>query len=208
MGKQFGAIISACMFLMVAPVFAQQVDVAFATGSLLSSGGSFNSLGFVPAEGGGTFVGFNGDVLLRRNLGLQGEVDWRASQGLYAGTFPDRPLFWDFNAIYVRRFTHRAGAEVLAGIGGESIRFYQGTYSCDSLGNCSKYVSSNHLMADVGAGVRLYVYHRFFIRPEMRLYLVHNNVEFSSAFPVRYGASVGYSFGGSQVSGVSHERAK
>lgn len=198
MGKQLGTIISFWMVLMVAPVFAQQVDVAVASGSLLSSGSSFNSVGFAPAEGNGTFVGFNGDVLLWRNLGLQGEVNWRASQGLYAGIFPYRPLFWDFNAIFVRRFSHRVGAEVLGGIGGERIRFDQGTYSCGSLGNCSKYVSSNHLMADVGAGVRLYVYRRFFVRPEMRLYLVHNNVEFSSAFPVRYGGSVGYSFGGSK----------
>ena len=196
MGKHFGTIISLWMFLMVAPVFAQQVDIAFAAGSLLSSGGSFHSPGFVPSEGSGTFVGFNGDVLFRKNLGVQGEVNWRASQGLYAGTFPYRPLFWNFNAIYVRRFSYRLGVEVLGGIGGERVRFYQGAYSCDTMGNCSKYLSSNHFMADLGAGVRFYVYRRFFVRPEMRLYLVHNNVEFSSAFPVRYGGSLGYSFGG------------
>ncbi len=181
---------------LVLPASAQQIDVAFAGGSLFSSGNSFNSLGFAPAEGGGTFIGFNGDVLFKGNLGIQGEVNWRASQTLYGGQVPYRPLFWDFNAIYARRFTQRVGAEALGGIGGESIRFYTGQGSCDYYGNCSNYVSSNHFMADVGGGIRLYVWRNAFVRPEVRLYLVHNNVEFSSSYPVRYGVSLGYTFGG------------
>jgi hypothetical protein len=30
----------------------------------------------------------------------------------------------------------------------------------------------------------------------VRLYLINNNVEFSSSYAVRYGVSLGYSFGG------------
>jgi len=198
MRKQLAVVSLFGMFLMIAPAFAQQVDVAFAGGSLFSSGNSISSLGLVPGEGGGTFVGFNGDVLFKGNLGVQAEVNWRASQGLYGGQFPDRPLFWDFNAIYARRFTQRVGAEALGGIGGESIRFYQGAYSCDFYGNCTNYVSSNHFMGDVGGGIRMYVWRNAFVRPEVRLYLVHNNMEFSSAYPVHYGVSVGYTFGGSK----------
>jgi hypothetical protein len=196
MKKQLGVASIVCLFLMIAPVNAQQVDVAFAGGTLMSPGMSFNSLGLVASEHGGTYVGFSGDALIKGHLGVQGEVNWRASQGVYAGTFPYRPLFWDFNAIYARRFSPHVGAEVLGGIGGTSIRFYQGAYNCDFYGNCTNYQSSNHFMADVGAGIRLYVYHNFFVRPEARLYMIHNNVEFSSGFPVRVGASVGYTFGG------------
>jgi hypothetical protein len=186
----------ALVYVMVAPALAQQVDVAFAGGSMFSAGNSFNSSGFVPGQGGGTFIGFNGNVLFRGNLGVQGEVNWRASQTLYGGQVPYRPVFWDFNAIYARRFGQRLGAEALGGIGGESVRFYSGQYNCDYYGNCSNYVSSNHFMADVGGGIRLYVWRNAFVRPEVRLYLIHNNVEFSSNYPVRYGVSLGYTFGG------------
>lgn len=90
------------------------------------------------------------------------------------------------------------GVEGLAGIGAESVRFYAGTPSCDIYGNCTNYVSSTHFMGDLGGGIRFYPYGNFFVRPEVRLYLVHNNVEFSSGRTVRYGLSIGYTFGGSR----------
>lgn len=184
---------------VVVPAAAQKVDVAIAGGSVISSNSSFSSSqGLVPGQGGGTYIGVNGDVLFHRHLGVQGEVNWRASQGIYAGLFPYRPIFWDFNAIYARRFSPRLGAEVLGGIGGESLRFYSGQYNCDAYGNCTNYVSSNHFMADVGGGLRVYFWHNLFLRPELRLYLVHNNTQFSSNYPLRYGVSLGYTFGGSR----------
>jgi len=183
---------------VVAPVRAQQIDVAFGGGSLYSSGSSFNAGTFLPGEGGGAFIGFNGDVLIRGNLGVQAEVNWKASQGLYGGQVPYRPLYYDFNVIYACRFTRYVGAEALAGIGAESIRFYQNGYSCDFYGNCINYVTSTHFMGDFGGGIRFYPYGNFFVRPEMRLYLVNNNLEFSSNHPVRYGVSIGYTFGGSK----------
>jgi hypothetical protein len=182
---------------VVAPVSAQQIDVALAGGTV-SSAAPTNSatLGFVPSLRGGTFIGFNGDVLFHGNLGVQAEVNWRASQTLYGGGEPYRPLFYDFNAIYAKRFGPRVGAEALGGIGAESIRFYSGSYNCDFYGNCSNYVSSNHFLVDFGGGVRLYAWHNLFVRPEVRLYYVHNNAEFSSGLVARYGASLGYTFGG------------
>lgn len=184
------------IFSMNSPASAQQIDVALAGGSVSSPGANATTL--APSLRGGTFIGFNGDVLFHGNLGVQAEINWRASQGNYAGVYPYRPLFYDFNAIYARRFSKKVGAEVLGGIGAESLRFYQGAYNCDYYGNCTNYVSSNHFMVDFGGGVRAYVWHNLFVRPEMRFYIVHNNVEFSSDYVVRYGASIGYTFGGSQ----------
>ncbi|MFZ0951234.1 MAG: hypothetical protein WAN17_03145 [Candidatus Sulfotelmatobacter sp.] len=180
---------------------AQQIDVAFAGGSLTSPGSTFSGGELLPAEGGGAFVGFNGDVLfkpfLKGNLGVQAEVNWKASQGSYGGQVPFRPIFYDFNAMYARRFTKYFGAEALAGIGGESVRFYSNSYNnCDFYGDCTNYVSSNHFMGDFGGGVRFYPYGNFFVRPEVRLYLINNNFEFSSSHLVRYGFSIGYAFGG------------
>ena len=184
--KKLIAVVATCWIcVLVAPACAQQIDVAFGGGSLSSPGNSFSGGTFLPGEGGGAFVGFNGDVLFKGNLGVQAEVNWKGSQGLYGGQIPYRPLFYDFNAIYARRFSKYVGAEALAGIGAESIRFYQGTYACDPFGNCSNYVSSTHFMGDFGGGIRFYPYGNFFVRPEMRLYLVNNNVEFSSGHPVR-----------------------
>jgi len=190
------------IFILVAQGWAQQIDVALAGGSLASSGNGFSGGSFLPTEGGGAFLGFNGDVLFKPllggNLGVQAEVNWKASQGLYAGQIPYRPLFYDFNAIYAKRFSKYVGVEALAGIGGESIRFYSDSYSCDIYGDCTNYVSSNHFMGDVGGGIRFYPYGNFFVRPEMRLYLINNNEEFSSSHPVRYGVSIGYEFGASK----------
>jgi hypothetical protein len=187
-----------CSFAALAR--AQQIDVAFAGGSLNSPGNSLSGGTLLPGEGGGAFVGFNGDVLfkpfLQGSIGVQAEVNWKASQTLYGGQVPYRPLFYDFNAMYGRRFSTLFGIEALAGIGGESIRFYTGNYNCDYYGNCSNYVSSNHFMGDVGGGLRFYPYGNFFVRPEVRLYLINNNEEFSSSHVVRYGVSIGYAFGG------------
>ena len=177
--------------------YAQQVDMAFGVSGLSAPAGTTDSSGlFFPTMGGGAYPGFSGDFLLKNRLGFEGEVFWRASQNLYGGFQPFRPVFYDFNAIWAPRLTKSITAEVLAGIGGENLRFYTGNVNCDFFtGNCTNYVSSNHFMGDIGGGIRYYVWHNAFVRPEARLYLVHNNAEFSSGRAVRYGVSIGYSFG-------------
>jgi len=181
--------------LMGVSTYAQQVDVAFGVSGLSAPAGSTNSSGvFSPTMTGGTYTGFSGGVLLRHRLGVEGELFWRASQNLYGGYQPYRPLFYDFNAIWAPRLTKSITAEVMAGIGAESLRFYTAYPSCDFY-SCTNYVSSNHFMGDIGGGIRYYVWHNAFVRPELRLYLVNNNVEFSSGRAVRYGVSIGYSFG-------------
>ncbi len=189
-----------CVFvlLMAALSYAQQIDAAI-SGGTVSTPGASSSATSLPSLGGGTYFGFNGDVLIRHNLGLGGELSWKTSQGLYAGQVPYRPIFWDIDGIYARRFTKTVGVDALAGIGAESLRFYGSSFTnCDQFGNCTNYTSSNHFMGVIGGGVRFYPYHSFFVRPEVRWYLVHNNVEFDSGHPVRYGISIGYTFGGSQ----------
>lgn len=186
-----------CLLIAVTSLHAQQIDVAFGGGSLVAPTTSTTFSGSTASLNGGAYVGFSGDVLLKRNLGAEAEVFWRASQGSYAGQ-SYRPIFWAFNGIYAPRFNKRFGAEVLAGIGAESIRLYQGSFNCDIYGNCSNYISSTHFMADFGGGLKMYAYKSLFVRPEMRLYLINNNVEFVSGRAFRYGASIGYTFGGAK----------
>ena len=115
------------------------------------------------------------------------------SENLYQGQLPFRPFFYDVDAVYAPPLGKRAQLELSAGIGAESVRFYTPTFQCSFTG-CTNFVSSNHFLGQFGAGIRLYVTPRIFIRPEAHLYLVHNNVEFSGSHATRFGVSIGYSF--------------
>ena len=181
--------------LIVGTAYGQQFDAAFGV-SALTSPSAITSGGVIyPTEGGGAYPGFSADLLLRHRLGVEGEMFWRASQNLYGGYQPYRPIFYSFNAIWAPRLGKDFTGELLGGIGGSDLRFY-GIVNCSYAFGCTNYSSSNHFMGDIGGGLRAYFWHNAFIRPEVRLYLVHNNVEFSSGRSVRYGASIGYSFGG------------
>ncbi len=181
--------------LIIGTASGQQIDFALGVNGLQAPGTSHNSSGvYFPSLGGGTYLGFSGDVLITHHFGVEGELFWKASQGDYGGYLPYRPLFYDFNAIWAPPITKRITAELLAGIGAESLRFYTPNPNCNYY-SCTNYFSSNHFMGDVGGGIRLYVWHSVFVRPEARLYLINNNVEFNTGRALRYGMSIGYSFG-------------
>jgi len=187
--------VSIVFCLIGASAFAQQLDVGFGV-SGLSSGSPTTSNGlFYPSDRGGLYPGFSADFLLHHRFGIEGELSWRASQNLYGGYQPYRPVFYAFNAIWAPQLTKSLTAEVMGGIGGEDIKFY-GYTNCTYFGGCTTYTSSTHFMGDVGGGLRAYIWHNAFLRPEVRLYLINNNVEFSSSRVVRYGVTLGYSFGG------------
>jgi hypothetical protein len=194
--------IAAAFFLLVSSAFGQGFDAAFGVGSVASSDpttGTCPTGGtcIFPSERGGLYPGFSADLLFHRRAGLEGDIFWKASQGLYGGQGgePYRPIFWSINAIWVPRISKNFSGEVLGGIGGEDIRFY-GNLNFSPVFGYSTYTSSNHFMGDVGAGLRAYFWHDAFLRPEVRLYLINNNAEFSSDRVLRYGVSLGYSFGG------------
>lgn len=179
---------------------APQGDVGFGVGTVIAPS-SFSASGNHSPQtiAGGAYLNFSGDYLFWRHLGVEGEVAWRASQNLYQGYQPFRPIFYDFNAIYAPPLGKYAQLELLGGIGGLSTRFYTQTYSCNYFTySCTNYVSANHFAGDVGAGFRVYLTHSVFLRPEFREYFIHNNVEFSSNHATRAGVTLGYSFGHGQ----------
>ncbi|MBV8476187.1 MAG: hypothetical protein JOZ36_05940 [Acidobacteria bacterium] len=197
--KHLSIVLRLSVFCLIAlAAHGQEVDVAIGAGTVSSPSSNISPIfsQFKQTLRGGNFLTIGGDALIHKSLGVEGEVSWRTSRTIYGGAFPYRPLFWDFNAIFAPRFNRFLGAEVLAGIGAESARFYTGQVSCSYLGGCTNYSSINHFMGDFGGGLRLYPIGNFFVRPEARLYLINNNQEFSSGRAVRYGISIGYSFGG------------
>jgi Outer membrane protein beta-barrel domain len=200
--SKFTVIAFSCVFFLFGSAafaqsrfgFVDKGDVAFGFGTIEAPSASSASGDYSPQSmTGGLYPSFSVDFLLHHNLGVSGELSWRASQNLYEGYEPYRPLLYDFGGIWAPRFNKKVGAEVTAGIGAESIRFYSGTYNCNFI-TCTDYTSSNHLMGHFGAGVKIYVHGNFFVRPEANFYLIRNNVEFSSAYATRVGASLGYTF--------------
>jgi hypothetical protein len=181
-------------FLIAGTVHAQQLDVGVGVGTLTAPSASSASDNHAPVSiTGGAYPVFSADLLLKKQFGVSGELAWRGSRNLYGGFQPYRPLFYDFNGIYAPKLGKHAAAEVMAGIGWESLRFYQGFTTCGAI-SCTDFVSSNHFMGHVGGGLRYYFYGHFFVRPEAHLYIVHNNEEFSSGRAARFGVSLGYTF--------------
>ena len=188
-----------CLLVMIATAaWGQQMDFAFGVSTISSP--AYNSTSSIPTYPpqsltGGAYPSISGDFLLRKHFGIMGEIAWRASEGLYNGYQPYRPLFWDFNGLYLHKLSKHVVAEFSAGIGAESTRFYTNFYSCNYFGGCTNYATSTHFMGQFGAGLKLYARGGFFIRPEVHYYLVNNNVEYTSSHVLRYGGSIGYTFG-------------
>jgi len=183
-------------FLLGSTAQAQQLDFAFGVGTVTAPS-AFDATGefFPQSVGGGIFPSFSGDFLFLHHFGVGGEVAWRATRNLSQGFLPFRPIFYDFNAVFAPPLGKHAAAELQAGIGGESVRFYQNFVTC-SFFSCTDFVSTNHFLGHVGGGIKFYIIPHIFIRPEAHFYFVHNNFEFSGAHATRLGASIGYTFSG------------
>ena len=182
------------MVSVSAVALAQRVDFGFAVSGIDSPGASSADSNHSPVSlTGGTYLGFNGDVLFWHNLGVGAEINWKATQGDYANAgFGYRPIFWNINAVYSPRLASHVYLDLVAGIGGESTHYYTGT-SCGPY-TCSNYTGITHFDGDFGAGLKLVTKHGIFIRPEFREYLIRNNQEFSSDRATRYGATLGFTF--------------
>jgi hypothetical protein len=176
-------------------MYGQQIDVTGGISTTLSSKYSSSAQTYLPpAEKGGGYPSFSADVIFKNHFGVNAEVAVRAKQQIYNGYQGFRPIFYDVNAVFAPRFGKKFTGDFMAGVGGESVRFYDqlGTCNPNYPGGCTTYLSNTHLLVHVGGGVRYYFWRKFFIRPEAHLYIVHNNFEFNSGNIGRVGASIGY----------------
>jgi hypothetical protein len=174
---------------------AQQIDVAVGGSSMFAPSGSQAFGDHEPQSlDGGIYPSVSADYLFfHQRIGVQGEISWRWNNSTYLPGFvnlPYKPLFYDFNAIWVSKPIRRKfNVEVLGGAGVQNTRFYlAGCNGSDCFG------TSNHLMVDVGGGIKYYAWRHFFVRPEGRFMIIRKNVEFSSDHATRYGFSIGYTF--------------
>ena len=180
---------------------AQKIDLAFGLSTINAPGasacGSNCGNPYVPQSlTGGAYPGFSGDVLFWHNLGFGAEVFWRGttSQNYYqAFEGPGvnfRPVFYNFNAVYSAKLAPHIAAELVGGIGASDTHFSQSSL----FGNSGVLATSNHFDADFGGGLKLYAHGGFFIRPEARFYIIHNETNYSSNHATRVGVSIGYTF--------------
>lgn len=186
------------LFAVVNSASAQQADAMLGFGTVTSPGNhGCSAITFTCAESGGLYTNLSADVIFHKRIGFGFDASWRTSQGNYANSGqPYRPIIFDFNAVYQPRFSKKLGADLMGGIGWQSTRFYgyQPTSNCVYFGAC--YVSTNHFLVDVGAGVRYYIWGHVFLRPEAHYYHILNNTDvFTSGNIVRMGASIGYTIG-------------
>lgn len=185
------------MLVLVSAASAQQIDFGFGVGTMNSeSAPNTPSLTQPPVSLlGGAYPAFSGDVLFFKHYGIGGNIAWRASQASPNGAQPYRPILWDIDGMWVPPLGKYAAAEFSAGIGAESTRFY-GQVNCNYFNGCTNYTTSSHFLGQFGAGLKIYVHGGIYVKPEAHLYLINNNVEYVSGHAVRYGGTIGYTFGG------------
>jgi hypothetical protein len=85
-------------------------------------------------------------------------------------------------------------ADLMAGVGGETLLFYN-TTNCTFGNGCRINVNNTHFLLHFGVGIRYYFWRTFFVRPEGSYYFIPNNFEFNSDHVFRMGASIGHTFG-------------
>jgi hypothetical protein len=180
---------------------AQQIEVAGGLSILESPKPNTASLAYVPpSESGGVYAGFSLQYLTENLRGLNFEGAFRVKEGLYNGSQFFRPILYNVNYVYARRFAPKFRGDFMAGIGGETLLFYN-QIGCGYASGCRTYVNSNHFLVHLGFGLhytpfRNKKFHNIFLLPEAHYYFIPNNFEFHSDHVLRAGASIGYTFGG------------
>lgn len=183
------------LFLFAISASAQKLDVAVGASTLFSSSQNTASLAFLPPpERGGVYLNASAQLLFTKRFGINGEIAIRRNKALYNGYQEFRPFLYDANAVFAPRINDNSRLDLMAGVGGQSVLFYNQFAICVT-STCPILFNSTHFAAHLGADVRYYFWGNFFFRPELHYYRVINNSEFHSDNLFRAGASVGYSFG-------------
>ncbi len=135
-------------------------------------------------------------VRIRKNrYGYSGEFAYSYKRQLYNGYQEYRPILYDFNGVFTPHLLNRADAVLMAGVGGQTLLFYNQYSSCGYSSGCATHLNSNQFLFHVSAGIRYSLLKHFFVRPEAHLYHIVNNSNFHSDNVLRIGASIGYTLG-------------
>lgn len=196
--RRFALVVLACTLVTATRMAcAQQVDFAVGGSTVWSPQNTSAAVGFLPpALRGGVYPSATLQYLSSRKLGLNAEIAFRDKRAIYNGFQPYRPFLYDVNAVYAAHFAEKIGGDFMAGVGGQTVLFYNEFGNCNlTSGGCLTHLNSTHLLFHAGAGVRYYFWRNFFARPEAHWYYVVNNTQFHSNNLFRVGVSVGHTWG-------------
>jgi opacity protein-like surface antigen len=147
----------------------------------------------------GFFLGFGGDLMLYKRLGVGFEASLQPSRETY-GPLDSRQTFYDVNAIYAPVTSKRASLLLEGGVGGARTSFSLTESGCVGTAVCTTSTepvgAANHFQVHVGVGVQIFLTEHIFIKPQFDLHYVpgFTNQFGSNAVPEGM-LWVGYNFG-------------
>jgi hypothetical protein len=148
---------------------------------------------------GGFFLGFGGDLMLYKHLGVGFEASLQPARQDY-GPLQYRQTFYDVNAIYAPISAKRASLLLEGGIGAAHTGFSFTQSGCVGTAVCSTSTqpvgTSSHFQTHVGVGVQVFLTEHIFIRPQFDFHYVPGFTDQFGSNAVAGGMLwVGYSFG-------------
>jgi hypothetical protein len=148
----------------------------------------------------GFFLGFGGDVMLYKKIGVGAEFQLEPAQKTY-GPLQDRQLFYDFNGIYQPIANKRFALRIEGGVGGARTSFAYSQSGCVGTAVCTTSTepvgSATHFQVHAGVGLQIYVTEHIFIRPQFDYrYVTNLTQQFNSNSVPAATIWIGYNLGG------------
>jgi hypothetical protein len=148
---------------------------------------------------GGFFMGFGGDLMLYKHLGVGFEASLQPARQDY-GPLQYRQSFYDVNGIYAPINVKRASLQLEAGVGGARTSFSFSQSGCVGTAVCTTsnqpVGSATHFQVHAGVGVQIFLTDHIFVRPQFDFHYVPGLTNQFGSDAVTEGMLwVGYSFG-------------
>jgi hypothetical protein len=156
-------------------------------------------------------MGLGANLMLWKHFGVGGSAMFQpakqdyfvfsqAAAGVLGDKLQTRTTFYDFDGIFQPVSAKKVAVQLLGGIGGANVKFYENfTSNGTVLGNSSSTQfagSANHFQLHLGFGVQLYLTDHVFLRPQFDVHFAPNlNQQFSSNVVPGGTIWLGYSFG-------------
>lgn len=161
----------------------------------------------------GFMLGFGGNLMLWKHFGVGAGVNLQpnkpnyvtlqtanAAAGVSGEAIQSRLTIYDFDGIYQPYHSKKVDIRISGGFGGANLKFYVNQTNNTALTGSQSYSqyfgSSNHIQVHGAVGVPIYVTDHIFIRPEFRIYDIHNLYQYGSNLVKEEMVWVGYSWGG------------
>jgi hypothetical protein len=158
-------------------------------------------------------LGFGGNLMAWKHFGVGAEVEFQPKRQDYltfsqqsattiGDVLQDRVTLYDFHGVLRPVTSKKAELQLLGGIGGANVKFYEKqTSSSAILGNSNQTFfagSSNHFQVHGGIGAQFYVSGNFYVRPQFDVHWVNNFTQFGRDTVLGFTVWVGYSLGDRQ----------